>query len=107
MENNFNQNTPLTFAEKCKAMDDKKWKKLNRLFGGLLGLAGGLALCCTPNTATFGDYTVVVVALMLLLVPRAVENQAQRDIGQGRLYMILFFALVIAVYFGVNHFGLV
>lgn len=107
MENNLNSNSPLTFGEKCRAMDDKKWKRLNRIAGTLLGLAGGLVLCFTPNTATFGDYTFMAVALALLLLPRVVENQAQRDIGQGRLCMILSFALVIAAYFAINHFGLV
>lgn len=107
MENNFSSNSPLTFAEKCKAMDDKKWKKLNRLLGALLGLLGGAVLCFTPDTATFGDYTFMVVAIAMLILPRAVENQAQRDVGTGRMYMILFFALVLAAYFAVNHFGII
>jgi len=91
-----------TFIARVSRLSDARWKRYCRLGGGLLGLICGIVMFLVPDTVTFGDYKLMAVALAMLLLPRMVENQAQRSVQSGRLVMIAIFALVLAgstVYF--------
>lgn len=85
------------WAEKAAALSERAWTWVQCALGLGLGLAGGL-LFALQDSPEFGFFALPAAALVLLLGPRALENQLQRSLQKGRITMICTFALALVFF---------
>lgn len=89
------------FQKAIARMSEKTWTLVQRIVGGILGIAAGAALFWNggSNNESGFSYSLIVAVVIAMLIPNIIEKQGLRRIPKLRIALVIGLAVMIAIYF--------